>query len=51
VIEDEPRLALSRAALTDPAGATFALIDPTDRVDPTSDLAARSARVDDPYDD
>jgi uncharacterized protein len=39
------------ARVTDPSGAAFALIDPTDRVDPTSDLAAGSARVDDPYDD
>lgn len=39
------------ARVTDPCGAAFALIDPTDRLDPTSDLAASSARVDDPYDD
>lgn len=39
------------ARVRDPSGAAFALIDPTDRVDPTSDLAAGSARVDDPYDD
>jgi uncharacterized protein len=39
------------ARVTDPSGAAFALIDPTDRVDPTSDLAAGTARVDDPYDD
>jgi uncharacterized protein len=39
------------ARVTDPCGAAFALIDPTDRADPTSDLAAGSARVDDPYDD
>jgi hypothetical protein len=39
------------ARVTDPSGATFALIDPTDRVDVITDLAAGSARVDDPYDD
>jgi predicted enzyme related to lactoylglutathione lyase len=39
------------ALVSDPCGAAFALIDPTDRVDPTDDLAAGSARVDDPYDD
>jgi predicted enzyme related to lactoylglutathione lyase len=38
------------ARVTDPSGAAFALIDPTDRVD-TADLPAGSARVDDPYDD
>lgn len=37
--------------VTDPCGAAFALIDPTNRADPTSDLAAGTARVDDPYDD
>lgn len=39
------------ARVADPSGATFALIDPTDRVDVATDLAAGSARVDDPYDD
>jgi predicted enzyme related to lactoylglutathione lyase len=39
------------ARVTDPSGAAFALIDPTDRVDAATDLAAGSARVDDPYDD
>jgi predicted enzyme related to lactoylglutathione lyase len=39
------------ARVTDPSGAAFALIDPTDRVDAADDLAAGSARVDDPYDD
>lgn len=39
------------ARVADPAGAAFALIDPTDRVDPVADLAAGAARVDDPYDD
>jgi hypothetical protein len=39
------------ARVTDPCGAAFALIDPTDRADPISDLAAGTARVDDPYDD
>lgn len=39
------------ARVADPSGATFALIDPTDRVDVITDLAAGSARVDDPYDD
>jgi predicted enzyme related to lactoylglutathione lyase len=39
------------ARVTDPSGASFALIDPTDRVDSADDLAAGSARVDDPYDD
>ncbi|MCA1708274.1 MAG: hypothetical protein LC808_35355 [Actinobacteria bacterium] len=39
------------ARVADPAGATFALIDPTDRVDAAAYLAAGSARVDDPYDD
>jgi hypothetical protein len=39
------------ARITDPFGAAFALIDPTDRVDAADDLAAGSARVDDPYDD
>jgi uncharacterized protein len=39
------------ARVADPSGAAFALIDPTDRVDAADDLAAGSARVDDPYDD
>jgi uncharacterized protein len=39
------------ARVTDPSGVAFALIDPTDRADPASDLAAGTARVDDPYDD
>lgn len=39
------------ARVTDPSGAAFAVIDPTDRVYPTSDVAAGTARVDDPYDD
>jgi len=38
------------ARVTDPSGAAFALIDPTDRIDAT-DFAAGPARVDDPYDD
>jgi hypothetical protein len=37
------------ARVTDPSGASFALIDPTARILP--ELAAGSARVDDPYDD
>ena len=39
------------ARVRDPSGVAFALIDPTDRIAPASDLAAGSARVDDPYDD
>lgn len=39
------------ARVSDPSGAAFALIDSTDRVDAAEDLAAGSARVDDPYDD
>ena len=39
------------ARVADPSGAAFALIDPTDRVDPDADLAPGLARVDDPYDD
>jgi predicted enzyme related to lactoylglutathione lyase len=39
------------ARVADPSGASFALIDPTVRIVPASDLAAGSARVDDPYDD
>ncbi len=38
------------ARVADPSGAGFALIDPTARITP-ADLAAGSARVDDPYDD
>jgi len=38
------------ARVADPAGASFALIDPTARI-PPAELAAGSARVDDPYDD
>jgi uncharacterized protein len=38
------------ARVTDPWGASFALIDPTMRI-PPAELAAGSARVDDPYDD
>jgi uncharacterized protein len=44
--------ALGRIArVQDPFGAAFALIDPTQRLEPATDLAAGSARVDDPYDD
>lgn len=39
------------ARVSDPSGAAFALIDPIDRVDAPTDVAAGSARVDDPYDD
>lgn len=39
------------ARVRDPSGAAFALIDPTNWVDGAADLAAGSARVDDPYDD
>lgn len=39
------------ARVADPSGATFALIDPTDRVEAATDLPAGSARVDDLYDD
>lgn len=39
------------ARVTDPCGATFALIDPTDRAEIPVELAAGPARVDDPYDD
>jgi len=39
------------ARVADPCGAAFALIDPTEWVDAAADLAAGSARVDDPYDD
>jgi predicted enzyme related to lactoylglutathione lyase len=38
------------ARVADPSGASFALIDPTTRI-PPAELAAGSARVDDPYDD
>ncbi len=37
--------------VAEPCGARFALIDPTARIVSASDLAAGSARVDDPYDD
>jgi len=39
------------ARVTDPFGASFALIDPTQRVEPATDHAPGSALVDDPYDD
>jgi predicted enzyme related to lactoylglutathione lyase len=39
------------ARVVDPFGATFALVDPTQRLEPATDLAPGSARVDDPYDD
>ncbi|MBV9163476.1 MAG: VOC family protein [Pseudonocardiales bacterium] len=39
------------ARVADPFGAAFALVDPTQRLEPATDLAAGSARVDDPYDD
>ena len=39
------------ARVTDPFGASFALIDPTDRVTVAPRLPAGSAQVDDPYDD
>ncbi|MGH3772796.1 MAG: VOC family protein [Pseudonocardiaceae bacterium] len=39
------------ARVADPSGAAFALIDPTQRLEPATDLPAGSARVDDPYDD
>lgn len=39
------------ARVADPAGAAFALIDPTQRLDPVTDHPAGPARVDDPYDD
>jgi predicted enzyme related to lactoylglutathione lyase len=39
------------AWVTDPSGAAFALIDPTRALEPATDLAVGSARVDDPYDD
>ncbi len=39
------------ARVADPSGAVFALIDPTIRLEPGTDLAAGSAGVDDPYDD
>jgi hypothetical protein len=41
----------SIARVTDSCGAGFALIDPTQRLEPVPDVAAGSARVDDPYDD
>ncbi|MGH3719771.1 MAG: VOC family protein [Pseudonocardiaceae bacterium] len=39
------------ARVADPSGAAFALIDPTQRFEPTTDPPAGPARVDDPYDD
>ena len=39
------------ARVVDPCGAAFALIDPATRLQPATDLAAGTARVDDPYDD
>ena len=39
------------ARVADPSGAVFALIDPTQRLDPPTDLPPGPARVDDPYDD
>jgi predicted enzyme related to lactoylglutathione lyase len=39
------------ARVADPSGASFALIDPTARLESDTELAAGSARVDDPYDD
>ena len=39
------------ARVADPSGAAFALIDPTQRLEPATDLAPGPARVDDPYDD
>ncbi len=39
------------ARVADPSGAVFALIDPTQRLEPPTDLPPGSARVDDPYDD
>ncbi|MGH3803836.1 MAG: VOC family protein, partial [Pseudonocardiaceae bacterium] len=39
------------ARVRDPSGAAFALIDPTQRLESATDLAAGSAGVDDPYDD
>jgi len=39
------------ARVTDPFGASFALIDPTQRVELATDHAPGSALVDDPYDD
>jgi uncharacterized protein len=39
------------ARVTDPCGAAFALIDPTVRLEPATDLTAGSAGSDDPYDD
>jgi hypothetical protein len=57
---DRPQIGLAQqrgegpvdvAGVSDPSGVAFALIDPTDRVDAPTDVAAGSARVDDPYDD
>lgn len=39
------------ARVQDPFGAAFALIDPSRRLESAAELAAGSARVDDPYDD
>ncbi len=39
------------ARVTDPFGASFALMDPTRRIDPATDADPGSALVDDPYDD
>ncbi|MGH3996721.1 MAG: hypothetical protein ACRDTJ_04580 [Pseudonocardiaceae bacterium] len=39
------------ARVADPSGAAFALIDPTIRLESTTDFAAGSAGADDPYDD
>jgi predicted enzyme related to lactoylglutathione lyase len=39
------------AHVRDPSGASFALIDPTKRIEVGSDFVPGSARVDDPYDD
>jgi len=39
------------ARVADPSGAAFALIDPTQRLEPATDLPVGSAGVDDPYDD
>lgn len=51
----EPQISLFKQneirPVTDPRAAPFALLDPTDRVNLASDLAAGTARVADPYDD
>jgi hypothetical protein len=50
---DRPQIGLAQqrgegpvdvAGVSDPSGAAFALIDPTDRVDAPTDVAAGSAR-------